>query len=162
MRVYFLINWSFDKLLSCILTSLVTTWPFKIARTKQTALLVEAELVNQRKRTERAAEVAQRATAQNTVRILKTKRVVVAREPVVTRSRSKKIEDLSWDSLDAGVPLAPIGIADPPSQVYKRIRGLKYSCHIATSGKFCFLQASGISTRWARGVLNPVSVVCLR
>ena len=139
----------------------MTTWPFKIARTKQTALLVEAELVNQRKRAERAAAEAQRATAQNTGRIVKTQRVVVAREPVVTRSRSKKIEDLFWDSLDAGVPLAPIAIADPPSQVYKRIRGLKYSCHIATGGKSCFLQASGISTRWARGVLNPVSVAYL-
>ena len=139
----------------------MTTSPFTIARTKQTALLVEVELVKRRQRAERAAEVARRATAQNTVRIVKTKRVVVAREPVVTRSRSKKIENLFWDSLDAGVPLAPIGIADLPSQVYKRIRGLKYSCHIATSGKFCFLQASGISTRWARGVLNPVSEVCL-
>ena len=55
------------------------TWSFKIARTKQTALLVEAELVKRRQRAERAAEVAHRATAQNILRIVKTKRVVVAK-----------------------------------------------------------------------------------
>ena len=47
------------------------TWSFKIARTKQTALLLEAELVKRRQRAEQAAEIALRATAQNTVRIKK-------------------------------------------------------------------------------------------
>ena len=135
------------------------TWSFKIARTKQTALLLEAELVKRRQRAEQAVEIARRATAQNTVRI--KKRVAVAREPVVTRSHSKKKEDFLWEGLDCGVPLGPSGIADPPLQFYKRIRILKYSCHTAASRQFCILQASGISTRWARGVLNPESVAYL-
>ena len=43
---------------------------------------------------------------------------------------------------------------DAEQWYYRPIRGLRYSDHIETSGKFLFLQPSGISTRWARGVIQ--------